>query len=180
MPQNKWIYLVVNSRPGKYPHFFTCMSSPGFPSSSVGKGSTCNSGDLGSIQEYALEKEMATHFSILAWEIPWTEEPGGLQSHRITRVGHDLVTKPLHIKGRATFWSSKVGWCGFRPLIQSLEQLPSNPVHHPSLICEIKRAEFTLCVTFCCTIKGTSYMYMYIYTYVWVGGPPTHPPIPST
>ena len=30
--------------------------------------------------EDALEKEMATHFSILAWEIPWTEEPGGLQS----------------------------------------------------------------------------------------------------
>ena len=31
-------------------------------------------------QEDPLEKEMATHFSILAWEIPWTEEPGGLQS----------------------------------------------------------------------------------------------------
>ena len=30
--------------------------------------------------EESLEKEMATHFSILAWEIPWTEEPGGLQS----------------------------------------------------------------------------------------------------
>ena len=31
-------------------------------------------------REYPLEKEMATHSSILAWEIPWTEEPGGLQS----------------------------------------------------------------------------------------------------
>ena len=31
-------------------------------------------------QEDTLEEEMATHFSILAWEIPWTEEPGGLQS----------------------------------------------------------------------------------------------------
>ena len=31
-------------------------------------------------QEHPLEKEMATHSSILAWEIPWTEEPGGLQS----------------------------------------------------------------------------------------------------
>ena len=31
-------------------------------------------------QEYPLEKEMATHSSTLAWEIPWTEEPGGLQS----------------------------------------------------------------------------------------------------
>ena len=36
---------------------------------------------------------MATHSSILAWKIPWTEEPGGLQSLG-SRVGHDLVTKP--------------------------------------------------------------------------------------
>ena len=44
-------------------------------------------------QEDALEKEMATHFSILAWEIPWMEEPGGLQSMGVTkRVGHDLET----------------------------------------------------------------------------------------
>ena len=39
--------------------------------------------------EEPLEKEMATHFSILAWEIPWTEEPGGLQSMGSLRVGHD-------------------------------------------------------------------------------------------
>ena len=36
-----------------------------------------------------LEEEMATHSSILAWEIPWTEEPGGLQSMGMQRVGHD-------------------------------------------------------------------------------------------
>ena len=36
-----------------------------------------------------LEKEMATHSSILAWKIPWTEEPGGLQSKESQRVGHD-------------------------------------------------------------------------------------------
>ena len=39
------------------------------------------------------EKEMATHSSILVWEIPWTEEPGGLQSMGLQRVGHDIVTK---------------------------------------------------------------------------------------
>ena len=39
--------------------------------------------------EDALEKEMATHSSILAWEIPWTEEPGRLQSMGSQRVGHD-------------------------------------------------------------------------------------------
>ena len=37
---------------------------------------------------HALEKEMATHFSTLAWEIPWMEEPGGLQSMGSLRVGH--------------------------------------------------------------------------------------------
>ena len=47
-------------------------------------------------QEDPLEKEMATHSSILAWEIPWSEEPGGLHTvrHEVARVGHDLVTKP--------------------------------------------------------------------------------------
>ena len=40
-------------------------------------------------QEDPLEKEMATHSSILAWKIPWTEEPGGLQSMGSQRVGHD-------------------------------------------------------------------------------------------
>ena len=39
--------------------------------------------------EYPLEKEMATHSSTLAWRIPWTEEPGGLQSVGSQRVGHD-------------------------------------------------------------------------------------------
>ncbi|KAJ1073642.1 hypothetical protein K5549_021779, partial [Capra hircus] len=39
--------------------------------------------------EDPLEKEMATHSSILACRIPWTEEPGGLQSTRSQRVGHD-------------------------------------------------------------------------------------------
>ena len=39
--------------------------------------------------EDPLEKEMTTHFSILAWRIPWTEEPSGLQSTGLKRVGHD-------------------------------------------------------------------------------------------
>ena len=40
-------------------------------------------------QEDPLEEEMATHSSILAWRIPWTEEPGGLQSTELQRVGQD-------------------------------------------------------------------------------------------
>ena len=39
--------------------------------------------------EDLLEKDMAPHSSILAWKIPWTEEPGGLQSTGLQRVGHD-------------------------------------------------------------------------------------------
>ena len=43
--------------------------------------------------EDLLEKEMVTHFSILAWEILWMEEPGGLQSIGSQSTGHDLATK---------------------------------------------------------------------------------------
>ena len=46
-------------------------------------------------REDPLEKEMATHSSILAWRIPWMEEPGGLQSMGSQRVGHDWATS-LH------------------------------------------------------------------------------------
>ena len=52
-------------------------------------------GDVGSIpvQKDPLEKEMATHSSILAWEIPWTEEPSGLYSMGSQRVRLNLVSE---------------------------------------------------------------------------------------
>ena len=52
-----------------------------FTGDSDSKESVCNMGDPGSILSWEdlLEKEMAIHCRILAWEIPWTEEPGGLQ-----------------------------------------------------------------------------------------------------
>ena len=43
--------------------------------------------------EDPLEEGMATHSSILAWRIPWTEEPGGLQSMRLQRIRHNGVSK---------------------------------------------------------------------------------------
>ena len=60
----------------------------------VVKNTPANSGDLkdtGSIsgQEDSPEEVMSTHSSILTWRIPWTEEPGGLQSIGSQRVGHD-------------------------------------------------------------------------------------------
>ena len=50
-----------------------------------------DAGDAGSIpgSETALEKEMVMHSSILAWRIPWKEEPGRLQSKGLQRAGHD-------------------------------------------------------------------------------------------
>ena len=66
-------------------------SMSGFPVGSEVKASACNAGDLGSIRdrEDPLEKEMATHSSIPAWRIPWTEETGGLRSTGSQRVGHN-------------------------------------------------------------------------------------------
>ena len=58
------------------------------------KNLPASAGDVGDVGrslgwEDPLEKGMATHSSILAWSIPWTEEPGGLQSTGLQRVGHD-------------------------------------------------------------------------------------------
>ena len=59
----------------------------GFPGSSVVKNPASNAGDASSILGWgrSLEKEMATHFSILAWEILWTEEPGWATVHGVTK-----------------------------------------------------------------------------------------------
>ena len=48
--------------------------------------------------EGPLEKEMAIHSSILAWEIPWTEEPGGLQSMGSQKGGHNLATQQQQLQ----------------------------------------------------------------------------------
>ena len=72
--------------------FAEVLAVRNFPGGLDSKESACNSGDLGSISVLgrSLEKIMATHCSILAWRIPWAEEPGGLQS--MQRVRHDLAT----------------------------------------------------------------------------------------
>ena len=51
--------------------------------------------------EDPLEKEMAIHSSLLAWEISWTEEPGGLLSIRSQRIGHNLLTERAHTESEA-------------------------------------------------------------------------------
>ena len=63
----------------------------GFPGGSDSKQSACNTGDLGSVLgwEDTLEEGVAIHSSIVAREVSWTEEPGGLQSIGSQRAGHD-------------------------------------------------------------------------------------------
>ena len=63
----------------------------GFPDGSVGKESACKRRRHRRCGFNSLDRdqEMAAHSSILAWRIPWAEEPGGLQSKGLQRVGHD-------------------------------------------------------------------------------------------
>ena len=71
------------------------MHPSGLPVDSVVKNLPANAGDIDLIPGSGrfLEKEMATHSSILAWEIPWTKAPEGLQPMESQRVGHNLLTK---------------------------------------------------------------------------------------
>ena len=81
------------------------MSKQGFSGGSKGKESACNAGDLVRSQgwEDPLQKEMATHSSILAWRSPWTKEPGRLQSMGLQRAGHDSATKPQPLTDTTTW-----------------------------------------------------------------------------
>ena len=89
---NIWKFTVhvwLKPNLGNFEHY------SGVPAGSEVKASASNSGDLGSIPGLGrspLEKEMVTHSSILAWRIPWTEEPGRLQSMELQRVRHDWAT----------------------------------------------------------------------------------------
>ena len=70
----------------------------GFPGGSAIKNPPANAGGVGSIiqsmgQGDPLETEMATHSSILIWEIPWTEETGGLHPWGCKRIRHNLATQ---------------------------------------------------------------------------------------
>ena len=61
----------------------------GFPGSTEVKSPPASAGDrVRSSWEDPPEEEMATHSSVLAWRMPWTEEPGRLQSMRLPRAGH--------------------------------------------------------------------------------------------
>ena len=82
--------------------------SVGLPRWLSGKESACQAGDHRLGQEDPLEKGMATHSSVLAWKIPWTEEPGRLQSIRLQRVRHDKGTKHTPIQPTSVQFSRSV------------------------------------------------------------------------
>ena len=79
-----------------------------FPGGSTVKNLPSNAGDVDSIPGQEDPLEVTTHSSILAWSIPWTEEPGGLHSSRSQRVGHDLWTKQQQ-HGITTILRKKIG-----------------------------------------------------------------------
>ena len=89
-----WERKDEGSYPGYEPLWLEwwCHWKRGFPGGPVVKNRLPNPLSLG--WEDPLEKEMATHSSILAWGIPQTEEPGGLQPMESQRVGHNSATKP--------------------------------------------------------------------------------------
>ena len=85
------IVSIFRSHPKLLLHGFDGMCVPfGFPMWLSGKESACDTGDMGSTHESGRFPELgnAIH-STLSWEIPRTEEPGGLQSMGSQRVGHD-------------------------------------------------------------------------------------------
>ena len=71
---------------------FSHPASPSFSKFLSNSACKQNSSLFSSSLVTALEKEMTTHSSILSWRIPWTEEPGGLQSMGVTRSWTQLVT----------------------------------------------------------------------------------------
>ena len=83
---------MMQNEEGPFPHWHRKLK--GLPGGSVVKNLPANEGDVrGAVLIPGLgrhlEKEMTTNSKILAWKIPWTEEPGGLQSMGSQRVGHD-------------------------------------------------------------------------------------------
>ena len=68
------------------------------------------------LKAYQINKEMAVHYSMLAWRIPWTEDPGRLQSMELHRVRHNLgnltsiLIAPIHQTVSSTWRRVALGW----------------------------------------------------------------------
>ena len=104
------------------------------------------------VRKIPLEKEMATHSSILAWKIPWTEDPGGLQSMDPQRVQHDWATEHAYFGKSRRFtlmgrlWLS---WCVFRTRGNELKW-QKFPVFQQTSKALLSQASWQLFKTPCC------------------------------
>ena len=88
-------------------HLLQITSSRGLPGGTSDKESTCSTGDPRDAGSFSgsgrsLQEEMATRGSILAWEIPWTEEPGGLQLMGLQWLGHNCAQWLSTVSSRCT------------------------------------------------------------------------------
>jgi len=123
----------------------------GFPGGSDGEESTCNAGDLGSVLgwEDPLDKGTAANSGILAWRIPWTEEPGGLQSMWSKRVGQGWVTFiSLHTYGLR---------------VESPKGCTSNV--NSGYLWEVELwVVFSFCIIFCIFQNSFYHQHVYIYS----------------
>ena len=129
------LLLVISL--GLLSHFLwgPCVSFRGLPRWLSGKESTCqfrDAGGAGSIpgQEDPLEEEVATHSSILVWKISWRDEPGGLQSKGLQRVGHDWTIE--HVSCRKV-----VPWKGL--VVALLERAQEEHFPWRQIPCWVKR-----------------------------------------
>ena len=116
-------------------------------------------------REDPLEKEMATHSSVLAWEIPWTEKPCGLQSTGSQRVGHDWATSPsLSLTSLGNFISPKRLLCISNQLPRSLQKFAKASLWFGFVDLFIFISVYLLynVVSFCHIAKWISYVYTYI------------------
>ena len=111
------------------------------------------------------EKAMAPHSSTLAWKIPWTEEPGGLQSMGLLRVGHDWVTSlslftcmhwrrkwqptPVFLPGESQGWGILVD-CHLWGRTESDTTEATQQQQHFLMMCETQKANQTLHPRRCC------------------------------
>ena len=96
------------------------------------KESACNAGDVGSFPGLGRSTEMATHSSSLAWRIPPTEEPGGLQSMGSQRVGRDLVTKQQYQPGSWYCWHSVNAFKFYFESIEKSVKISVTDTHIPA------------------------------------------------
>ena len=92
-------WLISSSLLGDW-HWFNVQYLKGFPGGTSGKESACqcrrHKSHRFNYWKTPLEKEMATHSSILAWKIPWAEEPGGMQFMELQRVGYAWACTHTH------------------------------------------------------------------------------------